>query len=100
MFLANIVPTLGGPLLFGSHAYVHFLWLFVRVTETCFVHSGYNVPFSPFELFSFQGGTDRHDFHHTHNIGSYGSWTNIWDRLMGTDKQFVAWQKKEKRTTY
>jgi plant 4alpha-monomethylsterol monooxygenase len=51
---ANVIPTIGGCLIIGSHAYVLWLWLVIRVFETVDAHSGYSFPYSPFRIFSFQ----------------------------------------------
>jgi sterol desaturase/sphingolipid hydroxylase (fatty acid hydroxylase superfamily) len=65
------------------------VWLVVRVSEIVNSHSGYVVPFSPWEIVPFvQGGADRHEFHHSNNVGSYGSFTKFWDWLAGTDEAF------------
>ena len=77
----------------GSHALVLWLWLFIRVMETVDAHSGYSFIMSPFHLLPFQGGADRHDYHHSHNVGCYGSFTIFWDHVMGTDEAFKAFQK-------
>lgn len=38
----------------------------------------------------------RHDFHHSHNKGNYGgAFFHIWDRLMGTDADYVAWKAEQ-----
>lgn len=51
---ANVIPTIGGCLLMGSHVYVLWLWLVIRIFETIDAHSGYSFPYSPFKIFSFQ----------------------------------------------
>lgn len=96
-FLANSVPTIAGPLIMGMHAYVFWLWLCIRLLETVDAHSGYSFPWSPFHLFAFQGGAERHDFHHSHNVGCYGSFTIFWDWITGTDQAFLDF--KAKKTT-
>ena len=74
-------------LLFVKPHYVVFLvWLFIRVTESVDGHAGYRFPWSPFQLFdSIQGGAQRHEFHHSHNVGSLGSWFTFWDYVMGAE---------------
>jgi plant 4alpha-monomethylsterol monooxygenase len=52
--IANVIPTIGGCFLMGSHVYVLWLWLVIRVLETVDAHSGYSFPLSPFHLLSFQ----------------------------------------------
>mmetsp|Transcript_55562 Transcript_55562/g.109691 ORF Transcript_55562/g.109691 Transcript_55562/m.109691 type:complete len:263 (+) Transcript_55562:60-848(+) len=94
---ANSIPTILGPLLMGSHAKVFWFWLFIRLLETIDAHSGYSFPLSPFHMFGFQGGADRHDFHHSHNVGCYGSFTIFWDWICGTDKAFLDWKAKKSK---
>jgi len=38
-----------------------------------------------------QGGPDRHDFHHSHNVGNFGSFFIFWDWICGTDYKYRAW---------
>jgi len=94
--VANAFPTVIGPILFGAHVYEYQLWLIFRLWETVDAHSGYHVPWSPWRILpSIQGGPDRHDFHHSHNVGNYGAFFVFWDRLCGTDKAYIEWQKKQ-----
>ncbi|CAM9091170.1 unnamed protein product [Ectocarpus fasciculatus] len=86
---ANIIPTMLAVLLLGSHMLVIALWLVIRVSETLDAHSNFDFPFSPFSFFSWQGGARRHEFHHSHNVGCYGSFTIFWDHIMGTDADFL-----------
>lgn len=94
--LANTLPTILGCLLLGSHVVTLWIWLGLRILETVDTHSGYNFSLSPFSFFSFQGGAERHDFHHSVNTGCYGSMTIFWDHLMGTDLEFHKHQEKKK----
>jgi sterol desaturase/sphingolipid hydroxylase (fatty acid hydroxylase superfamily) len=93
--LANLIPTLIGCLLMGSHVIVLWTWLYIRLMETIDAHSGYSFSFSPFHLLPFQGGADRHDFHHSKNVGCYGSFTIFWDWICGTDKAFLDFQRRK-----
>eukprot|EP01120_Amphizonella_sp_Union-15-10_P000376 TRINITY_DN10388_c0_g1_i1.p1 TRINITY_DN10388_c0_g1~~TRINITY_DN10388_c0_g1_i1.p1 ORF type:complete len:280 (-),score=23.93 TRINITY_DN10388_c0_g1_i1:28-867(-) len=92
--IANAFCSLAGPMLLGSHALTTWLWIQLRITETIFAHSGYALPSDPFGILPFQRDTRRHDFHHSRNVGSYGSWTPFWDWLMGTNKPFESWLKQ------
>jgi len=93
--LSNALPSLLGPLLVGPHIVVFWVWIVLRVIETVDAHSGYNFPFSPFRIFPYiQGGADRHDFHHSHNVGNYGSFFTFWDKICGTDKDYNLWKSK------
>lgn len=92
--IANTLPTILGPIFMGTHAYVFWLWLFIRLLETIDAHSGYSFPLSPFHALPFQGGAERHDFHHSHNVGCFGSFTIFWDWICGTDQAFLEWKAK------
>ena len=81
----------------GSHVVTLFLWLILKICQTIDTHGGYAWPYSPYTLFpSVQSGAARHDFHHSHNKGCYGSFTVFWDELMGTDAEFKKYQEKMK----
>lgn len=92
--MGNILPVIAGPMLLNSHIMTVFIWIMVRMFKTCDAHSGYNFPFSPFNVgFPFNEAS-RHDFHHSMNAGSFGSFFTVWDHLCGTDKTYIAWRKK------
>ena len=87
--VSNILPTIGGCLILGSHAFTLWLWLFLRILETVWNHSGYSFDLSPTKFVPFMSGEERHDFHHSHNAGCYGSFFTFWDSVMDTDKEFL-----------
>jgi methylsterol monooxygenase len=90
---ANLIPTLIGPFLLGSHVVVLWIWLGYRVYETIDTHSGYLFQWSISELLPFTGGRERHYFHHSHNIGCFGAYYLDW--LFGTDKAFLEYKRKK-----
>jgi sterol desaturase/sphingolipid hydroxylase (fatty acid hydroxylase superfamily) len=58
----------------GAHLTTIWLWFFIRLLETLDAHSGYRFPFSPFAWFpNLINGADRHDYHHSHVVGNFGS---------------------------
>lgn len=96
--LANGIPTIAGPILFGSHPFTFWLYLFLRIWETVESHSGYDFPWSIWSLFDWQGGPEAHDFHHSHNVGNYGGVCfSFWDTLMGTDKSYREYLADKKK---
>eukprot|EP01102_Stenamoeba_stenopodia_P010250 TRINITY_DN3074_c0_g1_i1.p1 TRINITY_DN3074_c0_g1~~TRINITY_DN3074_c0_g1_i1.p1 ORF type:complete len:312 (-),score=82.41 TRINITY_DN3074_c0_g1_i1:30-830(-) len=95
--LANTIPTILGPLLLGVHVTTFWIWLFVRIFETVEAHSGYDFPCSPFSGWLPTNGADRHDYHHSHNEANFGSFFTFWDWLMGTDKPYLEWKKKQQQ---
>jgi sterol desaturase/sphingolipid hydroxylase (fatty acid hydroxylase superfamily) len=88
--LANMVPTSIGMILLGNkvHYITWSMWLIIRVAETSDGHSGYEFSWSPFRLLPLSGSAKYHDFHHTNNLGNYGSFFIIWDTLMSTNKAY------------
>lgn len=93
--LSNTFPAITGPVLMGSHSLVMWSWICVRVLQGINSHCGYQFEWSPFNWVACSVETQRHDFHHSHNQGCYG--TVMWDRMMGTDKEFEVWLAKLKK---
>lgn len=62
-----------------------------------FPSSGYDIPLNPLHLVPFYAGARFHDFHHMNFIGNYASTFTWWDRIFGTDSQFIAYKEKEKK---
>lgn len=94
--ILNILTTVGGPLLLGSHGAVFAAWIAFRVHQTVDAHSGFALPF-PYSLWCFGPGTEsveRHDYHHTDNLGNFGDWLPLWDWMCGTDKHWKASKAK------
>jgi len=93
--IANSFPTIAGPMFLNCHMGVFWFYLAIRIWETVDAHSGYEFPWSPWSLIkAVQGGSARHDFHHSHNIGNFGL-LHIWDWLMGTDAAYNQWKLKK-----
>jgi len=84
--LSNSIPTVLAPILMGAHVTVLWFWVFIRLLETYDAHCGYSFPWSFWR--AFQGNPDRHDFHHSHNVGNYGAFFGFWDWIGGTDKAY------------
>ena len=99
--ISNVLTTFGAPLLLGSHVLVFWSYLVFRLWETFDAHSGYTIPIlSPFSVVPWWTGPQMHDFHHSHNVGAFGTMTCFWDWVCETDKayrQFAAKEKKEKQ---
>jgi sterol desaturase/sphingolipid hydroxylase (fatty acid hydroxylase superfamily) len=95
--ISNVLTTFGGPLLLGSHVLVFWSYFAFRLWETFDGHSGYTIPIlSPFSVVPWWTGPQMHDFHHSHNIGAFGTMTCFWDWACGTDKAYRLFAAKEK----
>ncbi len=91
--ISNIPSTALGPIIFRPHLTVLFVYLVLRYQESAEEHSGYVFPYSPWSLLR---SNEHHDFHHSHNVGAYGTFP-FWDWLCGTDAAFNAYKLKLKQ---
>ncbi|NXT51019.1 MSMO1 monooxygenase, partial [Pluvianellus socialis] len=89
-----------GIVVFCNHVILLWAWVICRLMETIDVHSGYDVPLNPLHLVPFYAGARFHDFHHMNFIGNYASTFTWWDRIFGTDSQFIAYKEKEKKQQF
>ena len=95
----DFVLSIAGPAILTSalvrpHSFTQLqfgIWLLAANFDD---HLGYNFPWSPVRWFPFSAGTDAHEFHHSFNMGCYGSKLSLWDWVFGTDKTYEEWSKK------
>jgi len=94
--ISNMFPTSMGPLILGPNVHILsiFAWYIIRFGESLDGHSGYDFSWSPYRLIPFSGSAQYHDFHHSVNIGNYGSFFCIWDTVFGTNKAFNDYLKE------
>lgn len=79
-----------GIMLTTTHFILLWAWVAVRLMETIDVHSGYYIPLlNPMHLIPGYAGARFHDFHHYNFVGNYSSTFVWWDKLCGTDSQFL-----------
>lgn len=60
------------------------------ILETTLAHCGYNFPYV------FVDGRE-HAYHHSHFQDNYGAWFNLWDKLLGTDKNWRKYEAKKEK---
>ncbi|KAB1282553.1 Methylsterol monooxygenase 1 [Camelus dromedarius] len=65
--------------------------------QTMYHFLGYDIPLNPLNLIPFYAGSRHHDFHHMNFIGNYASTFTWWDRIFGTDSQYVAYNERMKQ---
>merc|ERR1719431_501921 len=81
--------------IFCTHIFMLWTWVTVRMLMAIDVHMGYHIPYlNPFHLIPFYGGAKAHDFHHYNFNGNYSSIFTWWDKIFGTDKQYMEYQAK------
>ena len=97
---ANMLPASLGPKLIGGkmHLLTFWMWVILRTAETVDGHCGYDFSWSPYRLLPLSGGSAYHDFHHSHNVGNFGSFFSIWDSVFGTNAcyfRYLSVREKE-----
>ena len=80
--------------LFCDHLAFLWIWMAVRVAETVDVHSGYDIPLTPFHLLPGYAGARVHDFHHYNFVGNYAPTFIWWDFICGTDNYYNDFKAK------
>lgn len=97
--LGNVIPTAVGPLILGPHMHLLtvFAWYALRIGESLDGHCGYEFSFSPYRLIPFSGSASYHDYHHSHNVGNYASFFQIWDTIFGTNKDYFQHLEEEQQ---
>lgn len=79
------------------HFFTALMWTTIRIFETIDGHSGYEFSWSPYRLLPLSGSAKYHDFHHTNNIGNYGSFFTFWDTIMNTNKVYYKHLAKKEQ---
>ncbi|KAL4444717.1 hypothetical protein ABPG74_015925 [Tetrahymena malaccensis] len=86
-----MVKYLGSDLHFSTLC----MWIFVMGVNAVEEHSGYDFPWSPFNLSDYNVSAQFHDFHHSHNVGTFGAQFNFYDKLFKTDKEFKQFMESQ-----
>jgi len=83
-----------GTVLTVSHFVLIWAWIALRLLDTIDTHTGYDVPFlNPMNLVPGYVGSRYHDFHHYNFTGNYSSTFIWWDKLCGTNSQYLDYLK-------
>jgi sterol desaturase/sphingolipid hydroxylase (fatty acid hydroxylase superfamily) len=91
--LGVLLPVLAPAFFFRMHFWTFICWVQIHAAHTYFDHSGYDLPYSPFQLIPFGSRSRAHYFHHSHNMGNYGVYFPIWDWMFGTDKAYKQFEE-------
>ena len=94
----NAIPAGLGYHLLVKVTPVHYVtiiaWLTFRLFETCEGHSGYDWSWGQMSFIPWKLGPDYHDFHHSHNVGNFGSMFGFWDTFMKTNQEYRKFKLK------
>mmetsp|Transcript_5880 Transcript_5880/g.7632 ORF Transcript_5880/g.7632 Transcript_5880/m.7632 type:complete len:193 (-) Transcript_5880:238-816(-) len=72
----------------GCHPLIQTVWIFLRMTQTYEVHSGYHLDNSLIGRLGLTCGGAFHDYHHSTNRGNFGA-DVVCDWLFGTMDHWV-----------
>lgn len=88
--IANVVPELAGAILLGKRMHISTQYGFavIRMINSFDEHCGYNFSWSMERMLPLHLHQDEHFYHHSENLGSYGSFFEIWDYVLGSNTQF------------
>lgn len=80
------------------HFVVSAVFLSTRYIEIVDAHCGYEVPWRALypwsSIYPWGTGVRLHDYHHSHNSGCYGGGLISFDKVFGTDVEFLAYERK------
>ena len=98
VLFSNVLPTYMGYRMLSLYMPVHVIiitiWMLFRMLETCDNHCGYEWSWGQLSFFPWKLGSEYHNFHHSHNVGNFGSMFEIWDYMMGSNVEYHKFQKK------
>lgn len=95
----DFILSIGGPALLSvalvnPHSLSYFQWSLWTIFTNLDDHVGYSFPWSPVRWFPLAATTDEHEFHHSKNVGCFGSKLNIFNSLFGGYEYFTAHRYK------
>ena len=94
-FLISIaIPVILTTEIVRPHGLTQFQFGLWVLTANFDDHLGYAFPWSAVRWFPLSAGTDAHEYHHSVNMGCYGSKLSLWDWIFGTDNVYIEWRKK------
>ena len=88
----NAVPSLIGSMILGKRMHISSQYAFgiIRYINSIDEHCGYKFPWSMQRILPFHFNQDEHFYHHSENVGSYGSFFEIWDNVFGSNTAFFS----------
>jgi sterol desaturase/sphingolipid hydroxylase (fatty acid hydroxylase superfamily) len=76
-------------LFISVHIFSLLIWLTFRAVDSCDSHCGYEWSWSQSSVLPLATGYEYHNFHHSKNVGNFGSFFKLWDCLLGTNLHFL-----------
>ena len=98
----DYIVTIAGPalltvILVSPHSFTLFQWIAWIIVANIDDHCGYEFPFSPVRWFYLAGGTDMHEYHHSHssNFNCFASKLALYDVLFDSKTSWMNWRNKK-----
>ena len=93
--ITNALPVLIARIILGRlHVFTLYMWVVYIALFADMSHCGYQINWFPWNVPPFGVSVEYHDYHHSHNLGNYGSISMFWDVVCGTNKNY--WKHIEK----
>ena len=96
-FFGNMIPFALGSQILSYYVNVHIvtimIWAIFRFFETCEGHSGYAWTWGQLAFIPWKLGSEYHNFHHSANVGNYGSQFSFWDNIIKTNTHYKKMMK-------
>jgi len=89
-------PALLALSIINCHSVTQFQWTLWTMYANMDDHVGYQFPWSPVRWFPFAALTDEHEFHHSKNLGCFGSKLSVFNNLFGGYEHYWPWVEKRK----
>ena len=92
-----MIPFALGSQILSYYVNVHIvtimIWAIFRFFETCEGHSGYAWTWGQLAFIPWKLGSEYHNFHHSANVGNYGSQFSFWDNIIKTNTHYKKMMK-------
>lgn len=94
--LSIALPALLALSIVQCHSVTQFQWTLWTMYANLDDHVGYSFPWSPVRWFPLAALTDEHEFHHSRNLGCFGSKLSIFNSIFGGYEHYSTkgWKKE------
>jgi sterol desaturase/sphingolipid hydroxylase (fatty acid hydroxylase superfamily) len=102
----DFILSIGGPALLAlvivskAHSMSQFQFILWTMYSNLDDHVGYSFPWSPVRWFPFSAMTNEHEFHHSKNLGCFGSKLSIYNTLFGGYERYNKYQHDQKQKEF
>lgn len=98
----DFILSIGGPALLAAlvvqpHSSTTFQFSLCTLYGNLDDHFGYAFPWSPVRWFPLSASTEEHEFHHSKNMGCFGTKLSIFNFMFGGYEQYSKFKGKQKK---